>query len=342
MTPEEKLILLCARQTFQSEHASQVMEICESTRINWERLFCISFSNSVNSIVYFNLTRLSSDCLQIPDRVHNLFSVTHTSNLNQKLTKRQHALEIVDTCKKAGYEVMAVKGLAHDLTIYEQPWMVYSSDVDLIVRAELASLNQDLRQHLYEVSRRSGIKLDYMQHHDVSMNSTIPIDWKIVWSQSYKIEIEGRELSLMCPEDMLITACISVCRKRFNLKQLCDVAEIIGRTNGLDWERIVAKTSSYKCSSMVYLGLVAATQFLGTAIPVNILGKLDISVWRRMVLEKVMRRGWVNPFSNRCLFHIMNRPIDIKLFVVYLGCDWMTVFEGIRNAYDEYSYLLNK
>jgi hypothetical protein len=187
---------------------------------------------------------------------------------------------------------MLVKGLALEHSIYQQPWYTVSSDVDLVLGVEQEAMahgeREELRRLLDELYRRTecGWECDWFAHHDITMSGVLPLSFRHIWDDSISIRYRDRAAFVMCPEDMLIAACISCHRRRYlRLKLLCDVAETIRRNPRLDWDRILSKSRQYQCSSIVYAAIVVANSVLGLESPIEVLPGPDVGRVRAQIIR---------------------------------------------------------
>jgi hypothetical protein len=73
-----------------------------------------------------------------------------------------------------------------------------------------------------------GFEYDFFEHHDVTMNGVLPVDFQAIWQEAVAVDYRGERTLVMRTEDLLLAVCINACRKRFfRLKSLFDIAEIV-------------------------------------------------------------------------------------------------------------------
>jgi Uncharacterised nucleotidyltransferase len=179
---------------------------------------------------------------------------------------------------------MLIKGAALDMLVYSPRPYTTSKDVDLVLRVRREELSDAGRQAIATVPY--GIEYDYYGHHDLTINGILPVDFDRIWAEARLADYRGQPVWLMCPEDLLIAACINACRHRFlRLKHLCDIAEIIRSFPSLNWEDIIEKAQAQACGNIVYLALRVTQQTLGCQIPASILDDLKVHAARRVFIE---------------------------------------------------------
>src|SRR5262249_27724377 len=136
-------------------------------------------------------------------------------NLKAK-KRRAHAVgQLVQFLRARGTRVMLVKGAALDAAVYAQPWYVRSDDVDMIVDRPWADFAPADHRALNQFLDGKHIELDFMRPHDLDMNEVLHIDYARVWLDARPVELACGRVYLMSREDMLLTACINLCRKRY-------------------------------------------------------------------------------------------------------------------------------
>jgi hypothetical protein len=93
----------------------------------------------------------------------------------------------------------------------------------------------------------------------------------------------------MCPEDMLLTACIGSYRKNFfRLKSLLDITNIINDHPELNWDQLIFNAKEYECSDIVYASLLATSSILKCEMPKNVLNALRINPFWRVLIHRII------------------------------------------------------
>ena len=183
--------------------------------------------------------------------------------------------------------------------VYERPWYTVSYDVDLVIRAREADLVKadywEILEFLEKFNQersefKEHIEYDFYEHHDVTMNNILSIDWHRIWAEARKIQIGGYDVFVMTPEDMLLTTAINSCRKRFfRLKSLCDLATIVETHLDLDWEAVIRKAHAYKCNTILYTAFVVTQATLGCRLPDGIMTALKVNQLRGSLVHYLVR-----------------------------------------------------
>lgn len=304
MAPEDHLLCLCTRQNLETKQEKEIISICQNQRVDWEDVFTTADLHQVSPLIYFNLTKIPSQKLNIPSAVFNRFKKAQIHNILVKKRSRASLGKALALFDKKGIDVMLVKGEALNHLVYELPWYTISHDIDLVIRARAEELDESDHKEILSLldddnKARDGfeehIEYDFYEHHDISMNNILNVDWQRIWAEARKIEIMGYDVFVMQPEDMLLAAAINSCRKRFfRLKSMCDLLSIIEKYPNLDWRTVVLKAHAYKCNTILYTALVVTQATLGCPLPANILAGLKVNPIRVSIIDNL-----VNHLSQR-------------------------------------------
>ena len=192
---------------------------------------------------------------------------------------------------------MLLKGAALDLAVYEEPWVVTSQDIDLVLRPSPGwegPARPGGERGAAARSRPSGIECDLESHHDVTMNGVLPVDFRRIWRDGAAAARPRRGRladGARGPADL--ASAVNGCRKRFRLKGLFDVAETVGRLSGLDWTRLAASAHAARAEGLVLAALAAASATIGVDLPPAAHRALGGPIRRRLLqgLAAGMARG---------------------------------------------------
>lgn len=259
MTREDRILCLCTRQDVQPGHREEV-EALGHRPVRWQRLVDAAERHGVLPIAG---SHLRSCALDLPP---DLTARLETAMFENALRKEQDAQQLaahLARLREVGLEALLLKGASLDLLVYAEPWVVTSRDTDLLLRPlpgyRPGPGEKSVRRSLY----RAGIECDLLGHHDLDMHGVLPVSTERIWRAARCIDFRGSEAWVMSPEDLLISLCINLCRKRFvRLKGLFDVAETVSRL-GIDWPRLGVLARSCRCEGIVFAALLAVQQTLG-------------------------------------------------------------------------------
>lgn len=281
MTPEDRILFLCTRQDFRSEHREKIEALARSP-IRWARLAATAEAHGVLPIAGANLRRCD---LSLPA---GLAERLETAVFENALLKEQDAQRLgrgLARLREVGIEALLLKGASLDLLVYGEPWVVSSRDTDLLLRPlpgyRPGPEEKAVRRSLY----RAGIECDLLGHHDLDMHGVLPVSSERIWRAARPIDFRGTGAWVMGPEDLLISLCVNACRKRFfRLKGLFDLAETVDKA-GIDWPRLGRRARGGRCEGIVFAALLAARETVGCELPPGALAELGVPAGQARLLR---------------------------------------------------------
>jgi hypothetical protein len=308
MKPEDRLLCLCARQEFLPAHRQAAERLCRGGAIQWKWLAATAERHGVLPVVGANLRDLQRQRdIGLPEAVAGRFEVAVFENAAVRERDADRLAAGLVRLREVELEAMLLKGTALSLSVYEEPWVVTSLDIDLSLKpgpgwAKGKGEEKAIRRALYT----NGVECDLEGHHDVTMNGVLPIDFQRIWREARPVRFRGVDAWIMSPEDLMISLCVNACRKRFfRLKALFDIAETLRRGEALDWPRLALLAREGHCEGIVYTALTAAREALGAELPAGALEALRLSSPRAGLLRRMvatfLRLGSFGDRSGRAL-----------------------------------------
>lgn len=334
MRAEDHLLFACTRQDFGGEYQQKALEISRRYTLNWEQVFTKAEQHGVAGLLYVNLCQRSDLDLGIPASIiehYRLYTLRNSVRKEQQLQKLLRALEAL---QRRSIPALLFKGAALEFLVYEQSAYSTLNDVDLVLKVKREQLTQSAMEELTR-ELESGIEYDFYEHHDMTINGALPVDFERIWKDATRIELRGQPVWVMCPEDMLISLCINSCRKRFfRLKSLLDIAETVQKVKNIHWDKLVEKARSYDCTNIVYTALLVTRQTLGCDLPRDGLDALQIHRVRKALINGVvsyaLRHGSLpsTPISGKMFW---GRQLHISLVLPYAAYRFYQVRHKLLN-----------
>jgi hypothetical protein len=287
VTPEDRILCLCARQEFLPSHQEAVEWLARGETLRWDRIVAAAERNAVLPIVGLNLRWCDPGP---PEAVVEYLERAIFENAALKERDADRLAAGLVRLREVELDAMILKGMALSLSVYKEPWYVTSQDIDLALRPwpgwhKGKGEERMVRRALYT----HGVECDLEGHHDVTMNGVLPIDFRRIWREARPVLFRGADAWVMSPEDMMIALAVNGCRKHyFRLKALFDVAETLRRGEALDGPRLGALAREGHCEGIVYTALVAARETLGAEIPAELLAALELSAPRAALLRRLI------------------------------------------------------
>jgi hypothetical protein len=295
--PEDELLFVCTRQQFLPAHGHSLSQILRDRPIRWQEVYSTAVAHGVAPLVYLNLSKCPEIIAQVPQQVRKQFARCTRNSSLVKAVFADRARDILTFFASHSVPVMLIKGFALNATVYREPWYTLSADIDLMIRRRREDFPDVDREAAYKLEigrspleRRIAVEYGWFEHHDVTMDGLLPVDFDAIWNQARPIEFLGWMVLVMSAEHLLLTACINSCRKRFfRLKALCDISEIM-LTQKIDWSEFVRVARQWRCEIIAYTALQAVAMTLGCAIPNSVLDELGVPSLRRRLIQFLGRR----------------------------------------------------
>jgi hypothetical protein len=330
LPPEHAALLLCARQEFSPEHQRALTALCSGSGLDWSALFELSSIHKISGLVHDHLKTCHAAGLVVPPEIDQDFPERRRDTSRRKEAWFQNVRRAASICDGIGRRVLLVKGIALDAVVYTDSSATTYNDIDLVVDAKSYGVEPHLRDELHWLGEASEFEIDYYSHHDVTMDEVLSIDFDRVWADAKPVSFRGIDAFVMAPEDLVITGCVGACRKRFELKKLCDVAEIIATQRDLAWPLLLEKALAYRCGNLVYAGLSAARWVLGCDIPSGILDRLGVSRLRRKTFDALLHKLFTLDPESSWNLELWNRELDATVILPYASYDWRTVWRRMN------------
>lgn len=304
---EDQLLFTCTRQHFRESHRRDLATIYAKQVIRWEALYKTAVHHGVAPLVYRNLQQCPELVARLPYTIRDRFIQCTRNNVLVKSLQAERVRGILQFFARRSVPVLLLKGTALDVTVYQQPWYTLSADIDLTIKCHQSEWPAEDRESVHALvrgrnrfERRTTVEFEWFGHHDVSMNGQVPVDFTEVWDRARPIRVDDQLAHVMCPEHMLLAACMNSCRKRFfRLKALCDISEVTS-AHTIDWEYFARAACQWRCDIIAYTALGIAAITVGCSPPKSLPDQLRISPFRRRVIEFVGQR---QSFSTLATLH---------------------------------------
>jgi putative nucleotidyltransferase-like protein len=93
-------------------------------------------------------------------------------------------------------------------------------------------------------------------------------DPDLLRTRAQRVELNGRTLSTLATEDLILFLCIHGAKHGWPLLSwICDLAGLINRGAGIDWPALLFRAKAAQCRRALLLGLHLAHELIGAAIP---------------------------------------------------------------------------
>ena len=267
--------------------------------LNWSAVLSLAEEHGV---IAHLAEALSSNLITVPAEVRQELQELRHSQILVSLSMTAELFRLVDKFRKAGIEVLAIKGPLLSARAYGDPGFRQFGDLDFLLRSkDVERGTQTLAADGYEprvpvsAIRRGKVPGEYLfrktanqllveLHTERSLRyfpRALPIDE--YFARQARVEIDGHAVPAMAPEDEFVHICVHGTKHMWDrLAWIADVAAIL-RTNSLDWRRAVGAARRAKATRMLLLGGVLASEILRAPLP----QELDEEIRQDRALPKI-------------------------------------------------------
>lgn len=267
-----------ARATFRTELASD---------IDWTWLVEHALSHGLGALLCRHLTEVAGDL--VPDDIAIAATTYARDRASYTETAVAELAELVSVLAASGVCVLPFKGPVFGAQAYCDPSLRVFADLDLLIAAEditaaLAVLDRlGYRSDVADLSPRR--MRDYHRYNGqdalfaagrmavephwafAPRTLSMAFDPMTLWARAGSIEVSGRPLPCVAPEDAMLIACLHGGKEQWSrLSWIADVAALM-QAHVLDWTAILERAGASGLRRMVLLGARLAERLLDAALP---------------------------------------------------------------------------
>ena len=309
LTPEHRLLLLCARQELTPVEAIELTALLDQ-RLDWETAVHDARWHKLSGFMYQHLHN-APYARRLPEGVLAAVKGDYARNTARYLYYRTELVRIVRQLNEASIPVIALKGSALMRFVYTSPGVRPMADIDLLVpdadvhrahdivkgmgyrAAEDDSEDPrhwELHQHLPILIGLDRAVAVEVHRHVVRKDSALAFNIDDFWSRAKWTDFDGVPVRVLAPEDLLLHLAVNFFRdRRFYslaaLSQLTDIAEVCrfhARSEGIDWATLRSRARNYGIDGPVACALTLAAGLVDAPVPSSTVG----SMWPREVPTK--------------------------------------------------------
>lgn len=291
--------------------------------IDWSKLEELALYHKVLPLLYNQLTKIADSLL--PRQEMERIKALYKSNALRNLRQAQSLLNILELLSQKGIAVIPFKGPALAMQAYNDLSLRIFTDLDFLMRTEdfpgiydiitaagfrgVITLDDKMKKY-WMLFRRdseysSGVSgIDF--HHQITQGpERISLKEK-AWQDRISIELLSRKIPSLSVEHSLLCLCIHGCKEHWmSLRSIADIAHLISRNPGLDWESLTTDAEEIGCLRMLMVGLRLTGQVCPLPLPEKIAesvqahrraGKLAAK-YLQMVLTGKQKPGKFNEIS---------------------------------------------
>jgi len=293
-TPEDELILYCARTQLNEDFKEKIRSIVFSV-LDWEYIIELASYHRLNHFLYFHLNSICPE--KVPDEVMLLLKNYFDLNLLRNLFMFGKLIEILDVLRLNEIDSLPYKGPILAFSAYNNLALREFADLDIFVhKKDVSKIRKILMSIGYnptiELSQKEEKKFirtmrDYIFYNDEN-RITLEIHWRFPsiffslpntielfnWEDCKTIDLQSNQILTALPEDMLLILCIHNAEHRWKrISLLCDLKEFLN-ANEIDWPIIIDKSKKLGVKRILGINIHLTNELLGLTIPDHIFEEL--------------------------------------------------------------------
>jgi Uncharacterised nucleotidyltransferase len=322
---EWSILLECASP------ASDPLRLAQSLRsANGSRLLLLAEEHGVIGHLAACLSILEEDAL-LPETRQLLMDRQRAQNfLTLRLTAE--LFRLLERFASENIAAMVVKGPVLAMQAYGDPAIRSYGDLDLLVRQRdirratelmitvgyqaavpLSAIDAGKIPGQYLFSKPDS-KLLVELHNDLTLRySPRRLPMEEFFARQVRVRLDGHEAPALCVEDELVLICIHGAKHLWErLIWVADVAALVSRQSGMDWERAAGSAQAAGAERMLHTGLCLAADLLNVQLPENVSARMreDRAAARLVkgILSWLPAAGYATPtLFERAVFRLRMR-----------------------------------
>lgn len=313
MNVEGKLILAIVEQALSGNKNSKIEELVNAYKINWQKFIELVFYHEFFPFLYNEIKYLSF--LFSPDLME-LARNSYYQSLAHSLNLWQEFLRILKAFEGEEITLLPIKGIALLEDAYAENYLRAMVDIDVLVKENNLAEAEKIFYNLGYIKELCGLKEEYWRnkqthisfccHRTKQLPILIDVHWALdfkrkhrqilpeLWSRIREINVEGRKIKLLSPEDTLFV--LALHKRRFGkalcLKYALDIILLLRKYASIfDWDYVLKEAEEGKMCSSLFFALSEAKFLNNQYIPSNILKRIRIPEWKKRLIAIFIERN---------------------------------------------------
>lgn len=285
-----------------------------SDKINYEKLIELAGFHDLTALIFYRLQKYEQ---QLPESVFSVLKSRYLGNIRVNLRLWKEFLQISAQFQKSNIDILPIKGIDILARFYPDVDLRSMVDIDILIREEQFEKAEKLLSALGYQKELVGFREEYwrkQQCHIVFHKDGIIVEvhWALdfkrgnrvilprLWQRLQKKESADYKIKLLSPEDALFSLALHLRRygNILSLKQVFDAARIIKESPAFDWGYVLKECKNGKIRATIYFLLMQVSLFTQTSIPLEILNRLNLPSWQRMLIKIfILKRTFQIPLA---------------------------------------------
>jgi len=289
---EFQILVEAARDQTKGE-SNRLITALISNDLDWEYLLQLAGYHGMLPLLYLALKNF--DTGSIPIEIQESLKSHYFENTQQNIFLLGKLLKIIQLLRENGITAIPFKGPILSKALYDSYTIRQAGDLDIMVKPEhvvsvirlLAEqgfhlhypLSRNQQMALVKISRENRFNL---QSHDSEL--VIEMHWRFytsdffanrdtefIWKQVENSVINNVVVSNFKPEVMVLFLCFHGFKHNwFRLFWIWELAELINKTDDLDWDWIIEHAEKFGGQKVLLIGLYVVQSIFGMSLPGSI------------------------------------------------------------------------
>ena len=303
LSPEEELLLLCARADADRSETQRMRELAGAPELDWQRFGSLAAEQEVLPLV----SRVLAGPLlagHVPQPVVDEARRSRLETLARNLSLDAELDRIASRLHASGIPVVPLKGTRLAQRLFGSLDARRVGDIDVLVpRARLAEARSLLGElgyaavdgqehHAFHgapyVRSTAAMSFVLELHWGLNDPGFVTVDYEELWRRVLASSLEAQPLRTLPGEETLLFLALHLAKHhRGVLRLLADVDRLVRREGAyLDWSYVVRLAERWHVGVLLYFALQRAHCLLGTPLPEGVTAQLRPPAWRRVLVEQ--------------------------------------------------------
>lgn len=297
LKPEISLLLHCVRWHLDDSHREgQIQQLIDP--LDWEKVLRMARFHRLLPLLHKFFT---SSSMELPDFVLKELRRHHLNNIGKNFSLVQELVNFLKILETENIRAITFKGPITAVSAYGDLSLRTFGDLDLLVhpddflklreiainhgyycdrlmaaeeRACLKKLSPEKQASYFKSEKefslfnpKNRIFLDI--HQGILSKQFAPLfDTRWIWDYTQTIKIGGRQVLSLKPEVQVLILCAQGAEDYWNqLGKICDVAMLVHRYPGLDWDALITLSKRLDVLPRLLLGLALINSLYRVVLP---------------------------------------------------------------------------
>jgi len=284
-SPESHILLATARQDLT---AVGDLRRWVATSPDWDAVVAWALAHGTAGLLCRHLIEAAPDLL--PDDLREAAGAYLRCESERNVGARAQLAAVLGALNAVGIEAIPFKGPVLAAQVYDDPASRGFADLDFLIdernvgptmatlaqlgyRSDVADLRQRHREKYHAYNGQDILFADQalpVEPHWALAPTTfdIRLDMPTIRRRAVTIAFAGSNIRCLSPEDTLLVAAVHGCKESWwRLIWLVDVAELLRRNQGLDWDYLDRQSAASGVGRMLRLSLALAARVLDAELP---------------------------------------------------------------------------